>query len=90
MLKLKKKSIKMKKLSYILLLTGLVSCNIKPDYIESKMVYAVDSVEYHAIGQDNSLQTTPYWRVHLKESEIWLKMSNPTQVGDSVTLLLRK
>ena len=68
----------------------LSACNIKPDYVESKMVYTVDSVEYHGIGQDNSLQTTPYWRVHLKESEIWLRMSNPTQVGDSVTLLLRK
>jgi hypothetical protein len=68
----------------------LSSCNIKPDYVESKMEFAVDSVEYHGIGQDNSLQTTPYWRVHLKESEIWLRMSNPTQVGDSVTILLRK
>jgi hypothetical protein len=68
----------------------LSSCNLKPDYLETKMGFAVDSVEYHGIGQDNSLQTTPYWRVHLKESEIWLRMSNPTQVGDSVTILLRK
>ena len=68
----------------------LSACNIKPDYVETKMEFVVDSVEYHGIGQDNSLQTTPYWRVHLKESEIWLRMSNPTQVGDSVTVLLRK
>ncbi len=68
----------------------LSACNIKPDYVETKMEFVVDSVEYHGIGQDNSLQTTPYWKVHLKESEIWLRMSNPTQVGDSVTLLLRK
>ena len=68
----------------------LSACNIKPDYVETKMEFVVDSVEYHGIGQDNSLQTTPYWKVHLKESEIWLRMSNPTQVGDSVTILLRK
>ncbi len=68
----------------------LSACNIKPDYVETKMDFVVDSVEYHGIGQDNSLQTTPYWKVHLKESEIWLRMSNPTQVGDSVTILLRK
>ena len=68
----------------------LSACNIKPDYVETKMEFVVDSVEYHGIGQDNSLQTTPYWKVHLKESEIWLRMSNPTQVDDSVTILLRK
>ena len=58
----------MKKSINLLLVLGLISsCTMKPDVLETKMKLVVDSVEYHGIGQDNSLQTTPYWRIHLKE-----------------------
>lgn len=80
----------MKKLSYILLLSGLGSCTIKPDTIEDKMKLVVDSVEYHGIGQDNSLQTTPYWRIHLKENNLWTRVIEPQNVGDTVEFTIRK
>ncbi len=67
----------------------LSSCNIKPDYVETKMDFVVDSVEYHGIGQDNSLQTTPYWRIHLKENNLWTKVLEPKEVGDSVEVIIR-
>jgi hypothetical protein len=80
----------MKKLSCILLLTGLVSCSIKTETTETKMKFTTDSIEYHGIGQDHSLQTTPYWRIHIKETNMWVRTQNPTNVGDSITILLRK
>ena len=81
----------MKKSINLLLVLGLISsCTMKPDVLETKMKLVVDSVEYHGIGQDNSLQTTPYWRIHLKESGMWVRTQNPTNVGDSITILLRK
>ena len=80
----------MKKLSYILLMTGLGSCYVKNDFTETELKCVVDSSEYHGIGQDNTLQTTPYWRVHLKEKNMWMRTQSPTNVGDSVTIILRK
>ena len=81
----------MKKSINILLVLGLISsCNMKPDVLETKMKLVIDSVEYHGIGQDHSLQTTPYWRIHLKENNLWVRTQSPTNVGDSVTIILRK
>lgn len=74
----------------VLLILSLVSCTSKVNYTENKIKCVVDSVEFHGIGQDNSLQTTPYWKIHLKESDIWVRTQNTTSVGDSVTILLRK
>ena len=81
----------MKKSINLLLVLGLISsCTMKPDVLETKMKLVVDSVEYHGIGQDHSLQTTPYWRIHLKEKNLWMRTQSPTNVGDSVTIILRK
>jgi hypothetical protein len=80
----------MKHLLYILLLTGLVSCVDKVNYTTTKSSCVVDSVEYHGIGQDNSLQTTPYWNVHLKDSNIWIRSYHPYKKGDTITLVNNK
>ena len=81
----------MKKSINILLVLGLISsCNMKPDVLETKMKFVVDSVEYHAIGQDNSLQTTPYWSIHLKEKNLWTKVITHQEVGDTVEFTIRK
>jgi hypothetical protein len=63
---------------------------MKPDVLETKMKLVVDSVEYHGIGQDHSLQTTPYWRIHLKENNLWVKVIKPQEVGDTVEFTIRK
>jgi hypothetical protein len=81
----------MKKSINILLVLGLISsCNMKPDVLETKMKFVLDSVEYHGIGQDNTLQTTPYWRVHLKEKNLWTKVITRQEVGDTVEFTIRK
>ena len=81
----------MKKNINILLVLGLMSsCNMKPDVLETKMKFVLDSVEYHGIGQDNTLQTTPYWRVHLKEKNLWTKVITRQEVGDTVEFTIRK
>jgi len=81
----------MKKSINILLVLGLISsCNMKPDVLETKMKFVIDSVEYHGIGQDNTLQTTPYWRVHLKEKNLWTKVITRQEVGDTVEFTIRK
>ena len=48
-----------KSLLFISCVVGLLSCNVK-SYEDNVLKYSVDSVEYHGIGQDNTLQTTPY------------------------------
>jgi hypothetical protein len=63
---------------------------MKPDVLETKMKFVLDSVEYHRIGQDNTLQTTPYWRVHLKEKNLWTKVITRQEVGDTVEFTIRK
>jgi hypothetical protein len=81
----------MKKSINILLVLGLISsCNMKPDVLETKMKFVLDSVEYHGIGQDNTLQTTPYWRVHLKENNLWTRVITRQEVGDTVEFTIRK
>ena len=81
----------MKKNINILLVLGLISsCNMKPDVLETKMKFVIDSVEYHGIGQDNTLQTTPYWRVHLKEKNLWTKVITRQEVGNTVEFTIRK
>ena len=81
----------MKKSIKILFVIGLMSsCTMKPDVLETKMKCVIDSVEYHGIGQDNTLQTTPYWRIHLKENDLWAKVIKPQNVGDTVEFTIRK
>ena len=81
----------MKKSINLLLVLGLISsCTMKPDVLETKMKFVLDSVEYHGIGQDHSLQTTPYWRVHLKEKNLWTKIITRQEVGDTVEFTIRK
>jgi hypothetical protein len=80
----------MKHLLYVLLLTGLISCVDKVNYTSTKSFCIVDSVEYHGVGQDHSLQTTPYWNVHVKDSTFWIRAAYPVQKGDTMILVYRK
>ena len=79
----------MKNLIYILLLTGLVSCTNNVTYTNTESTKIVDSVEYHGIGQDHSLQTTPYWNVHVNDS-IWIRSTSPVKKGDRIIFISRK
>ena len=78
-----------KSLLYISCVVGLLSCNVK-SYEDNVLKYSVDSVDYHGIGQDNTLQTTPYWMCHLKESDRWVRVYNEVSVGDTMKVVIRR
>jgi hypothetical protein len=78
----------MKHLLYILLLTGLVSCVQPHEKVE--VTCTIDSVQYIGIGQDNALQVTPYWNIHLKESDVWMRTNVRHIEGDIITTTIVK
>lgn len=74
----------------VILLTSIVlfSCENKNLYIvEEHVDLIIDSVEYHAIGTDNTLQTTPYWKVHFKGEEIPIRVYRKPTVGDTISVV---
>jgi hypothetical protein len=50
----------------------------------------IDSVEYHPIGYDNTLQTTPYWKLHLNNREYKIVSHRHYQKGDTIEVIERK
>ena len=49
--------------------------------------FAIDSVDYHQPGRDNTLQVTPYWKCHLKETKEWIVLYSNKEVGDSILMI---
>ena len=83
----------MKKLILILTLPVLiVSCTIKGSYTDTPTMFGVSSVEYHPIGCDNTLQTTPYWKLHLTNPSdtITITSLRSYETGDSIEVIIRK
>lgn len=65
--------------------------NCKKSYIsyDEKVMYQIDSVEYHSIGSDNTLQVTPYWKVRLKGTNIFITTYDNKGKGDSISMIKR-
>jgi len=81
----------------VLVLIGLLTLlfylgsTFKSTNIYTKHVkYEVDSVEYHPIGGDNTLQTTPYWRCHLKGTTINVTSYRLMSKGDSMEVIEKR
>ena len=55
-------------------------------YKETKS-FAIDSVDYHQPGRDNTLQVTPYWKCHLKGTKEWIYLYSNKEVGDSILMI---
>ncbi len=73
-----------------LLVIVLISCRYKTHYEDTKVKYVIDSVEYHPIGYDNTLQTTPYWKLHLNNREYKIVSHRHYQKGDTIEVIERK
>jgi hypothetical protein len=70
------------------LLIYLVTSNLNPPkFYDSQFKYEIDSVEYHPIGGDNTLQTTPYWKCHLKGTRINVTSYQMRSKGDSMEVI---
>jgi hypothetical protein len=83
----------MKKLILILALPVLMfSCTIKGSYTDTPTVFRISSVDYHHISGDNTLQTTPYWKLHLMNAydTITITSLRSYDVGDSIKVTIRK
>jgi hypothetical protein len=83
----------MKKLLTILMLSLLVfSCTVKTNYTDTPTKFAVNEVEYHPIGGDNTLQTTPYWKLHLVNASDTITVTSlrSYEVGDSTEVIIRQ
>jgi hypothetical protein len=51
--------------------------------------FAIDSVDYHAAGRDNTLQVSPYWKCHLKGTNVWVRVNENREVGDSLVMVVK-
>lgn len=79
----------MKKI-FVILMTSVVlfSCNNDNlQVIETHELKIVDSVEYHSIGSDNTLQTTPYWKVRLVGEKVGVRSYRKYNVGDTIEVI---
>jgi hypothetical protein len=54
---------------------------------ETTKSFAIDSVDYHQPGRDNTLQVTPYWKCHLKGTKEWIYLYSNKEVGDSILMI---
>jgi hypothetical protein len=62
-----------------------------PQHIQYKETksFAIDSVDYHRAGRDNTLQVTPYWKCHLEGTNVWVRVTENKEVGDSLCMIIK-
>lgn len=68
----------------------LMSCKYKDNHTDTKVKCVIDSVEYHGVGYDNTLQLTPYWKLYLKEPQLKIRSYKPYDKGDTIYIIKRK
>ena len=56
---------------------------------ENSKSFAIDSVDYHGPGKDNTLQVSPYWKCHLKGTNVWVRVTENREVGDSLVMIIK-
>ena len=79
----------MKQLLFLLTLIGFTSCDSNVKIIEVPTQFTIDSVQYHGIGSDNTLQVSPYWKLHLREPDMWIRSNSNYENGDTITVRVR-
>ena len=76
----------MKKISVLgLLVLTLMSCN-QSVKVRKQVRCVVDSVEYHGVGYDNTMQLDPYWKLYVNEYNVVVKSHKPHEVGDTIEI----
>jgi hypothetical protein len=80
----------MKQLLFLLILIGFTSCSSNVKVNEKQTTFTIDSVEYHGTGHDNTLQIDPYWKLHLKECNMWTRSHFRYDKGDTIVVSVRK
>jgi hypothetical protein len=72
------------------LLMFLTSCDNNHTIVEKEVDYIVDSVVFHQIGQDNTLQTTPYWKLYLRGEKVSITSYRRFEIGDTIKTITKK
>ena len=73
----------------IFIVTGIVSCDSNVKIIETPTQFTIDSVQYHGVGSDHTLQVSPYWKLHLVEPDMWIRSNSKYEKGDKITVRVR-
>jgi hypothetical protein len=73
------------------LCTEVFISNIHPtnQFKENIESFAIDSIDYHPSGRDNTLQVSPYWKCHLKGTNVWVRVNENKEVGDSLSMIIK-
>jgi hypothetical protein len=62
---------------------------VKTQVKENSKSFAIDSVDYRPAGKDNTLQVSPYWKCHLKGTNVWVTSRENREVGDSLAMIIK-
>jgi hypothetical protein len=62
----------------------------KPELKTTQKTCTIDSVEYHGMGHDNISQIDPYWKIHLKELNMWSRTHFNYTKGDSIDIYVKQ
>ena len=79
----------MKQLLFLLILIGFTSCDSNVKITETPTQFTIDSVQYHGVGSDHTLQVSPYWKLHLVEPDMWIRSNFKYEKGDTITVRVR-
>ena len=77
---------------FVILLIGFLIAIIavpKSEIKTTQKICTIDSVEFHGMGHDNTLQIDPYYKIHLKEYNMWTRTHFKYKVGDSIVISVR-
>ena len=77
----------------IIIITVLItSCTNNRKVIDTPKQYVIDSVVYHPSGSNNTLQISPYWKIHLNGTDVWIKsnIGYNYKKGDTITVIVRQ
>ena len=66
-----------------------ILANDRPHFKEKSQSFSIDSVDYHPSGKDNTLQVSPYWKCHLKGTNVWVRVNENKEVGDSLSMIIK-
>lgn len=69
--------------------TDILTKKAKTQMTESNQVFAIDSIDYHPSGKDNTLQVSPYWKCHLKGTNVWVRSTENREIGDSLAMIVK-
>jgi hypothetical protein len=70
----------------------MTSCMNNQKVIDIPTQYLIDSISYHPPSLDNTLQVSPYWKIHLNGTDVWIKsnIGYKYKKGDTITVIVRQ